>query len=87
MMNLTISFHGRATIKMFVWGTMYIFIVAREMIVRGMTMETTMKMMIVIKRKVLRKMIAMMKTMSHQFRANRAGIPSYFRNPSPLNGS
>jgi hypothetical protein len=39
----------------------------------GMTMETMekmMKMMMVIMRKVLRKMIAMMKTMSHQFRAN-----------------
>jgi hypothetical protein len=83
-MNLTI-FHGRATIKMFVWGVTYIFIVRREMIVGGMTIETTMK--IVIKRKVLREMIAMMKTMSHQFRANRAGTPSYFRNPSPPNGS
>jgi glucose-6-phosphate isomerase len=34
------------------------------------TMEKMMKMMMVIMRKVLRKMIAMMKTMSHQFRAN-----------------
>jgi hypothetical protein len=44
---------------------MYIFIAAREMIVRGMTIETTIKMIIVIKRKVLRKIISMMKTMSY----------------------
>jgi len=44
---------------------MYIFIIAREMIVRGMAIETTIKMMIVIKRKVLRKIIAMIKTISY----------------------
>jgi len=66
---------------------MYIFIAAREMIVRGMTIETTIKIIIVIKRKVLRKMISMMKTMSHQFKANRAGTLSHFRSPSPPNGS
>jgi hypothetical protein len=62
MMNLT-TFHGRATIKMFVWGVTYIFIIARQMIIGGVTMETTMK--IVIKRKVLREMIAMIKTISY----------------------
>jgi hypothetical protein len=35
------------------------------MIVRGMIMEKTIKMIIVIKRKVLRKMIAMMKTINY----------------------
>jgi len=79
MMNLTIAFHRRAMIRMFVWGTTYIFMVAREMFARGVTMEMAMEIMVVIKRKMLRKMIAMTKTMSHQFRANRAGIPSYFR--------
>jgi hypothetical protein len=44
---------------------MYIFIIAREMIIRGMIIETTIKMIIVIKRKVLRKIIIMIKTMSH----------------------
>jgi hypothetical protein len=85
MTILTIVSHGRATIRNFVRGTMYIFMVAREMIVRGMTMETmetTIKIMMVITRKVLRKMIAIMKTISHQFRANRAGIHSHFRKHS-----
>jgi hypothetical protein len=70
---------------MFVLSIIYIFIIAREMIIRGMTIETTTKIIIVIKRKVLRKMIAMIKTISYQFRANKARIPSYFKNPSPPN--
>jgi hypothetical protein len=57
-------------------------VVVREMIVRGITIEITIKMIIVIKRKVLRKMIAIMKTISHQFRSNRAGTRSHFRKPS-----
>jgi hypothetical protein len=70
---------------MFVLGIIYIFIIAREIIIRGMIIKTTTKIIIVIKRKVLKKIIAIIKTISHQFRANKAGIPSYFRNPSPLN--
>jgi len=50
-------------------GTTYIFIVVREPIVRGIAMEmaieTAIEMTIVIKRKVLRKMIAMIETMSY----------------------
>jgi len=86
-MNLTIAFYKRATIKVFVWGIIYIFIAAREMIMRGITIKTTIKIIIVIKRKVLRKIISIIKTISHQFRANKAGILSYFRSLSPLNGS
>ena len=57
---------------MFVPGTTYIFIVAKETFAKGVTIEMTMKIIVVIKRKMLRKMIAIMKTMSHLFRANRA---------------
>jgi hypothetical protein len=42
---------------------MYIFIVTREIIIGGIAIETTIK--IVIKRKVLREIIAIIKTMSH----------------------
>jgi hypothetical protein len=42
---------------------MYIFIVVREMIIKGIVIETTIK--IVIKRKVLREIIAIMKTISY----------------------
>jgi hypothetical protein len=35
------------------------------MIIRGIIIETTIKMIIVIKRKVLRKIISIIKTISH----------------------
>jgi hypothetical protein len=43
--------------------------------------------MIVIKRKVLRKMTAMMKTMSHQFRANELEHLTVYRQLNPGLGS
>jgi hypothetical protein len=49
------------------------------MTIRGIIIKTTMK--IVIKRKVLRKIIAIIKTISYQFKANKARTPSYFKNP------
>jgi hypothetical protein len=65
IINLAIAFYKRAIIKIFIWGIIYIFIIAREIIVRGIIIKTIIKIIIAIKRKVLRKIIAIIKTISH----------------------
>jgi hypothetical protein len=63
-MNLTIVFLGRPIIRMFVPGTIYIFIV-KEMFAKGVIIEIIIEIIVVIKRKILRKIIAIIKIMSH----------------------
>jgi hypothetical protein len=58
--NLTILFYYKGRIKIFK-GIIYIFIIVKELITRGIIIETAMK----IKRKVLRKIIAIIETISY----------------------
>jgi hypothetical protein len=59
-MNLIILFYYKRKIRI-LKGIIYIFIIVKELITRGIIIETAMK----IKRKVLRKIIAIIETISY----------------------